>query len=212
MVAAVVGVISAASAAAATAQRKGKAPKPAPLPELNQKVVEYARGQLGKKVANGECTSLAVEALRTAGARRFGWERSGDFVWGRPVESFADALPGDILQFRDAVFQGKRMLPGQRLQSWRQEYAHHTAVVDQVRERDGEVVVLHQNVGKPGAEEAKKRLVKRDAIRPASLQPGGRVWIYRPVAHDQEVAERAREGRPDPTTTSRGVNPCSGTP
>ena len=57
-----------------------------------------------------ERISLAVEALRYAGAKRYPFDSSGDFVWGRPVASFQEALPGDILQFRNAVFQGKRWI------------------------------------------------------------------------------------------------------
>ena len=58
-----------------------------PLPPLNQKVLDFARESLGKKVVNGECTDLAVEALRHAGARRFPRERSGDYIWGRSIDS-----------------------------------------------------------------------------------------------------------------------------
>ena len=121
-----------------------------------------------------------------AGARRFPRERSGDYIWGRSIDSFKDALPGDVLQFRDAVFQGGRVLGGNRKSSWRQDYPHHTAILAEVRERDGEIMVLHQNVGKSGSDEAAKRVVKKDAIRPGSLQEGGWVRIYRPVAPDDE--------------------------
>ena len=76
----------------------------APIPPLNQKVLEFARDRLGEKVADGQCLSLAVEPLRYAGAKRCPFDPSGDYVWGRPVASFKEALPGDILQFRNAVF------------------------------------------------------------------------------------------------------------
>jgi hypothetical protein len=178
----------ATSLAAAQAPASGKKPSaPATLPPLNQKVVEFAREQVGKKVGSGECTSLAVAALKHAGARRFRGDPSGDFVWGRPVPAFKDALPGDVLQFRDAVFQGKRWLTGRRWTSWHQEYPHHTAIVAEVRDGGREVSVLHQNVGKPGTDEKAKRIVQEDAIRPGSLQKGGQVWIYRPVGPDDDL-------------------------
>jgi hypothetical protein len=58
----------------------------------------------GKKVGDGQCISLAVEALRYAGAKRYPFDPSGDYVWGRPVASFKEALPGDIIG--DNLFHG----------------------------------------------------------------------------------------------------------
>src|SRR5271165_4497239 len=73
-------------------------PPAVPIPPLNQKVLEFTRERIGRKVADGQCISLAVEALRYAGAKRYPFDRSGDYVWGRPIASFKEALPGDILQ------------------------------------------------------------------------------------------------------------------
>src|SRR5262249_45759506 len=72
-------------------------PPAAPIPPLNQKVLEFARERIGEKVADGQCLSLAVEALRYAGAKRYPFDPGGDYVWGRPGASFKEALPGDIL-------------------------------------------------------------------------------------------------------------------
>src|SRR5258707_998578 len=88
------------------------APAAAPLPPLNAKVAEFANAQRGKKVGDGSCITLAVRALASAGARRVPLHRAdGDYVWGRQVERLEDALPGDVLQFRDAEFKGKKRLP-----------------------------------------------------------------------------------------------------
>ena len=38
-------------------------PPEVPIPPLNQKVLEFTRERIGKKVADGQCISLAVEAL-----------------------------------------------------------------------------------------------------------------------------------------------------
>ena len=46
-------------------------PPAVPIPPLNQEVLEFARERLGEKVADGQCLSLAAEALRYAGARRY---------------------------------------------------------------------------------------------------------------------------------------------
>jgi hypothetical protein len=169
-------------------------PPAQPIPPLNQKVLEFARDRIGEKVGDGQCLSLAAEALRSAGAKRYPFDPSGDFVWGRPVASFPQAMPGDILQFRNAVFQGKRWISKRRWVSWHHEYPHHTAIVSEVREGGQVVTILHQNVGPPEAADATKQVVQEATIRPQSLQDGGAVAIYRPVARD--VAENSRL-RPD---------------
>ncbi len=163
---------------------------------MNEKVIEYVRGHIGEKVDNGLCTSLATEALRHAGAKRFPFDPGGDFVWGRPVESFREALPGDVVQFRDAVFKGKSYVSSRRWVTWHYEYPHHTAIVSEVREEGKVVVFLHQNVGPEGASVEKKQTVTETTIRADSLQKGGRVWIYRPVARD-EPAEPGRSASSD---------------
>lgn len=196
LVAAAVALLVAAGAGAEPARPEGKARGVAPeVPELNRKVVEFARDQVGKQVGDGECTGLVVEALRHAGARRFrSTGRDGDYVWGRPVASFAEALPGDVLQFRDAVFRGKTRLPGRRVLTWHQEYPHHTAVVDAVRDGGKLLTLLHQNVGRGDAPDAEKRRVRHDTLRPSALQSGGHVWIYRPVAPGEPVETPAGPG------------------
>jgi hypothetical protein len=162
-----------------------KPKREAELPPLNRKVVEYARGCLGEKVGDGQCTALASSALRAAGARRFPFGGTGgDYVWGREVVSFREALPGDLLQFRDAVFRGKTWVARTRWVSWRQTYPHHTAVVSEVRDRGKVVVILHQNVGPDGATAGEKQVVTETTLRTDSLQKGGHVWIYRPVDED----------------------------
>ncbi|MHC5545025.1 hypothetical protein ACYOEI_42860, partial [Singulisphaera rosea] len=131
------------------------APPSKELPPLNAKVVEFAKANLGKKVGNGICITLAVEAIRDSGAKRFPLNRSdGDYEWGERVETLADALPGDILQFRDALFKGKKRLPRGRWISWHHEYAHHTAVVLAVSEGGRVVTILHQNAGRADADVA----------------------------------------------------------
>jgi hypothetical protein len=171
------------------------------LPELNRKVLEFARGQLGKKVGDGECSTLAREALQYAGARIFPWARSGDFIWGRPVASFAEALPGDIVQFRDTVFDGRAWISGDRWMSWHYEYPHHTAIVAAVHGGGAEVIVLHQNVHGGGSNKTPLKLVQQGTLWPESLQPGGRLWIYRPIGPDENPGEPAA-AQPEPEPES----------
>ncbi len=71
---------------------------------LNPKVLQWASGQVGKQIGAGECWDLANKALLQAGAGTssdFGsMDADADYVWGDEV-ALKDALPGDILQYRD---------------------------------------------------------------------------------------------------------------
>jgi hypothetical protein len=155
--------------------------KPEPLPPLNAKVHEFAKSNLGKPVGDGICVTLAVEALQEAGAKRFPFVRSGDYVWGELVPDFKDVLPGDILQFRDAVFRGQRQISGGRTLRFFAEYPHHTAIIAKV-ERGGKLLTIyHQNVATKGQDDADKGKVQESELRMDALQKGGWVKAYRPV-------------------------------
>jgi hypothetical protein len=173
------------------------APASLPLPPLNAKVVEFANAQRGKKVGDGSCITLAIRALANAGAKRFPLHRAdGDYEWGRRVDRLEDALPGDVLQFRDAEFKGKKRLPGRRWISWHQTYSHHTAIVSGVGEGGKVLTILHQNVGPEGADEATKRIVQEGTLRIDSLQKGGWVRAYRPAEPDYRPPTTPSEESP----------------
>jgi hypothetical protein len=174
------------------AEPKGKAQGAAALPPLNARVVAFARANVGKPVGDGVCITLAVMALKQAGARAFPLDRAdGDYVWGDPIGRHQDALPGDILQFRDAVFDGRRTVR-RRTTWWHEEYPHHTAIVSAVSEGGNVLTVLHQNVGGKEKAEADKKVVQESSLRMDSLQKGGWVRVYRPVATDFR-ADSSRE-------------------
>ncbi|MDR3638773.1 MAG: hypothetical protein P4L84_33510 [Isosphaeraceae bacterium] len=161
---------------------KDKAKGTSTLPPLNEKVAAYARANAGQKVGDGICITLAVMALKQAGARAFPLDRAdGDYAWGRLIERHQDALPGDILQFRDAVFDGRRVTK-RRTVWWHEEYPHHTAIVSGVSEGGNVLTVLHQNIGGKEKSEADKKVVQETSLRMDSLQNGGWVRVYRPIA------------------------------
>lgn len=166
--------------------RAGAAEPPArpPLPPLNAKVVEFARGHLGEPVGDGICVSLAVEALRAAGAEHRPAVdpagRPGDYAWGEPVPDLRDVLPGDILQFRDAVFAGVRHVRNRR-ESWNDSYPHHTAVVISTAEQGRLITICHQNVVQRGEDPARVGRAREGTLRMNSMQKGGYLRAYRPV-------------------------------
>lgn len=156
-------------------------------PSINDKVLQYAKDHVGEKVGNGECTSLAVEALRFAGAKRFppvGVD--ADFVWGKPLDSLKQAKPGDVLQFRNAVFKGRGRLANGNMGHWRYSYPHHTAIVAGSKAKGKVLLILHQNIQLPGQDASEKQTVQEGAITLAELQPGGWVRAYRPVPRTEE--------------------------
>jgi photosystem II stability/assembly factor-like uncharacterized protein len=164
-----------------------KDPPASALPPLNAKVFAYAKANLGRPAGDGVCTTLAIEALEAAGARLYPPAASGDYVWGELVPEVKDALPGDILQFRDAIFKGKRKT-GRRTEYWEQKYLHHTAVLARVEENGKAITIYHQNVTTQGKPESDREKVQETVLRLDSLQSGGWVKTYRPLPRVREVA------------------------
>lgn len=175
-------IVRVISAAAMLCLLAADAPKGPEVPELNQKVLQYARDNLGKKIGDGECATLAAEALRTAGAKRMTTSPAGEYIWGElvrtvtPRENVTGAVqPGDLLQFRDAVVTGR---VGRNTITW--TYSHHTAIVAEVK-KDGAVVeILHQNTGFARGGDEERRKVQRNSLDFTGLKRGW-VKIYRPL-------------------------------
>jgi hypothetical protein len=146
---------------------------------LGGRVAAFCEQHKGKTVGSGQCTDLATEALAAAGAMGRGPDDpgAGDYTWGvlvlfvkggeggifalgRP----ADLLPGDIIQFRDARFDGHGVINID---------AHHTAVVAGM-ENDGLTMhVYEQNVA--GVRGPVEDIYHLDDLK------GGWVRVYRPV-------------------------------
>ncbi|MEM7383792.1 MAG: hypothetical protein AAF514_02510, partial [Verrucomicrobiota bacterium] len=98
-----------------------------------EKISGFAEENLGKKVGDGECWTLADEAFRAAGVQRPG---SDSRVWGREVNWKKEkARPGDILELESAHFSN-----GAR------SAEKHTAIIIKCR-RKGVLTVCHQNWG-----------------------------------------------------------------
>jgi hypothetical protein len=153
---------------------------------LNEAVVAFCKANLGKQVGEGECAHLAGAALKEAGAkphRAFpDSPNKGDYVWGTLVfgMEFKDGKgstegsptkvrPGDIVQYRDAKFSGRKPTGG----TYTSSAAHHTAVLAAVSP-DGKVLsLLQQNSGG-------KRYVT-EATQVLTDMQAGWLKVYRPV-------------------------------
>src|SRR5574337_709847 len=65
------------------------------IPALNQKIIDYLSGLIGKRIGHGECWDLANEALTKVNAK---WD--GAYKFGKPIDPSKDSIyPGDLIQF-----------------------------------------------------------------------------------------------------------------
>jgi hypothetical protein len=139
------------------------------LPRLNQKVLTFARRNLGRKVGNGECWTLPHRALRQAGAFDGSARNRNPSILGRLILDRHNVLPGDIIWIENARWrdQSGRVYTGAR---------RHFGIVDRAIS-PSVFVILHQNYGnKPTAETT----VVRTDYNLDDLA-GGNVRFYRPT-------------------------------
>ena len=150
------------------------APANDPAAAVRERVLAFAKANLGKTVGNGECAALAFRALKAAGAKPrapYGFPTPRDYVWGELVllaegtpngpkmtGSLNDVQPGDVAQFGNVKFARAHM-------------AHHTAVVADISPT--RLGLLEQHVGG-------QRIVVLGSVRLDKLATG---WIrfYRPI-------------------------------
>ena len=158
-----------------------------PADDLGAKVLKFSKDNVGKKVGDGECAALAMEALEAAGAKTtvdFGVSGAvGDYEWGTLVKDYADVRPGDIVQFRDVkiVITTVTKVPGggTRTSTASQSMAQHTAVVS-ANAGKGRFEMLQQNAG-AADDDDKIRKTVRESDLDLSGKTEGKVWFYRPV-------------------------------
>jgi hypothetical protein len=120
--------------------------------ERSQKVYQWARHQLNRRVGAGECWDLADRALRQAGARSSATTGVQDnYDWGTPVKPVQAVIPGDILQFRNYTITTTvtTKYPDQSTESTFRTVLrpHHTAIVAANNGAKG-LVILEQNLTK----------------------------------------------------------------
>jgi hypothetical protein len=149
---------------------------------LGESIVSFARSKVGQKVGNGECTSLAVQALRHCHARRPDPVRG---EWGDEIKAFREIKPGDILQFENAVFVKHHVREDGAILTFTTSFPHHTAIVALVRKRGPKPVllILHQNAGVEGADPDAHKVVSEWTLEMATKR-GGTVTAYRPAAEE----------------------------
>ncbi|MGO8690558.1 MAG: CHAP domain-containing protein [Thermoguttaceae bacterium] len=129
------------------------------VPPVNQRILRFATDQRGQQVGDGECWTLADQALKAAGA-----QHPGAYVWGRPLAAGERVFPGDIVQFSSV-----RLTHGS---AWTTLGApNHTAIIEHVK-APHVYVLIHQNFD--------GKVVKETTVD-LSTKTAGTFIIYRPV-------------------------------
>ncbi len=166
---------------------RGGGPTPTPA-SMATSIVGYARQRRGSKVGDGECYTLADQALTGAGAksaRDFGKVTpTADYVWGTAVK-LSDLQPGDVIQFRDYEYHRRVEEASGKWRTESQKRPHHTAIVESV-DGGGAVTVLEQNAPK-GSAVGRAQLFLADATSvdggtTTTVRVQGSFWFYRPQA------------------------------
>lgn len=162
-----------------------RADDPPKAGEYNAKVAEYAKSKLGEKVGNGDCSTLIQEALREAGAKvLLEPAADGEYLWGEPLKSYKEAKPGDIVQFENVVFSGKRRGVGDNgapaIFFFTNSYPHHSAIVTKVGPGAKTITIHHQNAAGPDGKPLK--IVQESVLTMSQMRKGGSFKIYRPIA------------------------------
>lgn len=125
--------------------------------EIPVKMAAYCKQQLGKKVGNGECWTLADEAFKACGLKRPGKDLR---VWGRLLDLKKEKMQaGDIVEYRSAKFSnGSTTGP------------EHTAVV--VKGGKRKATIAEQNWG--------GNKTVRETEFHADMLVDGEIMVYRP--------------------------------
>ena len=151
-------------------------PLPKSQSEVNRRMVDFAVSNIGNKVGNGECWTLAAEALDYSGALP-----PNLYDFGREIP-LNQLQPGDVLQFRNAKFEERNY--------WAQlGVPNHTAIVYSLK--GSKTFILHQNFG--------KKIVTVLDINFNNITSGS-VQAYRGIPRDQrqrniEEGSRSEESR-----------------
>ena len=169
-----------------------KGGKGAPQQSLSDRVLAFARQRIGQVHGDGECFTLADDALRNAGAKSaadFGKVGPDlDYVWG-PAVTRATLQPGDIIQMRDyrAEITTNTDNPdgSSESDSKSEDRPHHTAIVESVG-AGGTVTVLEQNF--PDGSAVTRNVLHLTDSKSSSggttttVTVTGKLWFYRPQA------------------------------
>ncbi len=105
---------------------------------LNRRIMAFAAHNFGKQVGNGECWTLAADALQEAGGMP-----PQDYVFGRALARNEQWWPGDIIQFTKCRFKESLPGPGNRHMIITAGAPNHTAIYG--GQENGSSMIAQQN-------------------------------------------------------------------
>jgi hypothetical protein len=168
---------------------------------INQKIVTWARGNLGKQVGRGQCWDLGENALKNAGALTSNdlgpVGDDDDYVWGDPIADLKDVQPGDILQLRDHVITTETVTEyvfadGSTLTLTNERTAqrgHHTAIAASSPDINGAISTFEQHV-KPRGDVVQSLRLNTRSLSPATTS--GQERAQNPSTKKMETAKFKR--------------------
>ena len=134
---------------------------------LNDRVLAYVKGVIGKTIGSGECWDLAQEALDANGAD---WSRPVNY--GMLLDPARDRIaPGDIIQFKSVRLRTN--LTGGGMMYRTIGAPDHTAIIMRV-EGEKKYTLAHQN------SDGKRYVITSEVDLNGMIT--GTYWIYRPMA------------------------------
>ncbi|WP_317900204.1 hypothetical protein [Aurantibacillus circumpalustris] len=134
------------------------------IPVLNQKLIDFVKTNLNKKVGRGECWDLAAHGLNAIGAN---WDKNYGF--GKEIDLKKDCVfPGDLIQFEGVEIQYQK-----KNSFYREELEHHTAIIFKVHNKES-FVLAEQNTTDLGKKVGTAPLELKNILK-------GTFKIYRPV-------------------------------
>lgn len=165
---------------------------------LNSQVLDYAVGQIGRRVyaspagSKGECWDLAFQALSESGAKT-PHDYGDTYRWSNQTVELRQALPGDIIQyqrFQITVVTEKKWTDSDEnevTETTEEVYTigqpRHTAIIRSVS-ADGKVEVVEQNMGGRSETHANVYYLKAGLIKKGNatikVSVKGSYLIYRP--------------------------------
>jgi len=155
---------------------------------LNQKILQFCKKSIGKKVGDGQCADLAYEALLQSGAESPDDFRDnpapGDYVWGELVygHKIQDGKhletgdrklvrPGDVIQMRDVIIEHEEE-SDEYITKETIDADHHTAVVSYVSSDGMTYQIIEQNANEVPT-------VTTGALHLTDMK-SGYILVYRP--------------------------------
>ncbi|HOV10373.1 MAG TPA: hypothetical protein PLT47_03395 [Bacteroidales bacterium] len=134
------------------------------IPETNQKIIDYVKTVIGKKVDYGECWDLAYRAVTKNNCV---WD--GKYKWGEKIDPETDSVfPGDIIQFYNVTLKYK-----DDNKIYKEVFKLHTAIIYSIKGK-GYYEIAHQNNSYSGRKVGISELDLRH-------KTSGTIEFYRPV-------------------------------